>query len=92
MFYGQRGRGKRIPVTNRRGHRSYVRGFKPEKVTVQHRETELIETHRKTYRHRQRQTDIVKTIRDDHTFMHLNRQKDPVTSHMDPRPWISNCV
>lgn len=90
MFYGQRGRGKRIPVTNRRGGH---RGFKPEKVTVQHRETELIETHRKTYRHRQRQIDIVKTIRSDHhTFMHLNRQKDPVTSHMDPRPWISNCV
>lgn len=75
-------------LTGGGGHR----GFKPEKVTVQHRETELIETHRKTYRQRQRQTDIVKTIRDDHTFMHLNRQKDPVTSHMDPRPWISNCV
>lgn len=28
------------------------RVFKPEKVTVQHRETELIETHRRTYRHR----------------------------------------
>ena len=46
---------------------------------------------RKAYRDTHTHKDTVKTTRGDyHTFLHLNRKKDPVTSHIDPGHWISN--
>lgn len=52
--------------------------------TQTHPETHI---HKETHTHR----DTVKTATGGHhTFIHVNRQEDSVTSHMDPRHWTSS--